>query len=104
MPVPIANSEDLIRLLLLQKQSDLGLCCLSELLWQATSVQNFSTLTIKVYLSRYKVIKCVQNNFPKTWNRTNQTKGSNFFTMGGNIISFHCKISTFFSKCYSSKF
>ena len=31
--------------LLLQKQSDLGLCCLSRPLWLATSVWNFRTLT-----------------------------------------------------------
>ena len=29
--------------LLLQKQSDLGLCCLSRLFQQATSVRNFKT-------------------------------------------------------------
>ena len=35
----------LIRLLF-QKQSGLGLPCLSRLLWQATTVQNFRTFTI----------------------------------------------------------
>ena len=40
MLVRIANREDLIRLLL-QKQSDLGLSCLSMPFWQATSVHNF---------------------------------------------------------------
>ena len=37
--------KTLIRLLL-QKQSDLGLHCLSRLFWQATSVLNFRTYTI----------------------------------------------------------
>ena len=35
----------LIRLLL-QKQSDLGLCCLYRLIWAATSVRNFRTFTV----------------------------------------------------------
>ena len=38
----------LIRLLL-QKQSDLGLCYLSRPFWQATTVQNFEYLPIVVY-------------------------------------------------------
>ena len=45
MLVRVANREDPVRLLL-QKQSDLGLHCLSRPFWQATSVQNFRTLTI----------------------------------------------------------
>ena len=32
--------------LLLQKQPDLGLPCLSRLLWQATTVQNFRASTV----------------------------------------------------------
>ena len=45
--VRIANREDktLIRLLL-KKQPDLGLPCLSRPFWQATSVQNFKTFRI----------------------------------------------------------
>ena len=41
MLVRIANREDRI-----QKQSDLGLHCLSMLLWQSTSVRNFRTFTV----------------------------------------------------------
>ena len=37
--VRITNREDPD-----QKQSDLGLCCLSKPFWHATSVQNFRTL------------------------------------------------------------
>ena len=40
--------------LLLWKQSDLGLPCLSRAFWQASSVQNFRTFTVK-YLN-YKPI------------------------------------------------
>ena len=39
------TGKTLIRLLL-KKQSDLGLPCLSRLLWQATTVRNFRTFTI----------------------------------------------------------
>ena len=48
----ITNREDpdqtasLEALLLLWKQSDLGLLCLSMLFWQVTSVGNFRTFTI----------------------------------------------------------
>ena len=45
MPFRIANSKTLIRLLL-QKQSDLGLHCLTKSLGQATSVQNFRAFTV----------------------------------------------------------
>ena len=44
----IANRE-YPDLTLLQKQSYLGLCCLSMPVWQATSVQNFRTFTITWY-------------------------------------------------------
>ena len=44
MLVRKANKQDLIRLLL-SKQSDLGLPCLSRLLWQATTVGNFRKFT-----------------------------------------------------------
>ena len=49
MLVQIANREDPDRLLL-QKQSDLGLRCLSSPLWQATSVRNFRTFTNVFYI------------------------------------------------------
>ena len=39
------TGKTLLRLLL-QKQSDLGLCCLSRPFWQAASVQNFRTFTV----------------------------------------------------------
>ena len=55
MPVRIANREDptLFRLFL-QKQSDLGLHCLSRPFWQATSVQNFRTSSVvRIYFSGY---------------------------------------------------
>ena len=45
MHVRIANRENLIRLLL-QKQSDLGLHCLSRSFCQATIVPNFRTFNI----------------------------------------------------------
>ena len=45
MDVRIANREDVIRLLH-QKQSDLGLCCLSGLFWQVTIVWSFRTFTV----------------------------------------------------------
>ena len=41
MLIRIANREDPD-----QKQSDLGLCCLSRPFWQETSVRNFRTFTI----------------------------------------------------------
>ena len=41
LPVRIANREDP-----LQKQSDLGLLCLSRPLLQATSVRNFRTFAV----------------------------------------------------------
>ena len=44
--VRIANREDLDQISF-QKQSKLGLCCLSKPYWQATSVQNFRTITIR---------------------------------------------------------
>ena len=44
--VRIANREDRD-----QKQSDLGLCCLSVPFWQATSVGNFRTFTIPYWTS-----------------------------------------------------
>ena len=40
-------SHATIELLLLQKQSDLGLRCLSRPSWQVTSVQNFRTSTLR---------------------------------------------------------
>ena len=40
------TGKTLIRLLL-QKQSDLGLHCLSIPFWQVTSVQNFRTFTVQ---------------------------------------------------------
>ena len=52
MLVRTANREELISLLL-QKQSDLGLHCLSRPLWQATSVQNLSTFTVYLKSSLY---------------------------------------------------
>ena len=39
------TGKTLIRLLL-QKQSDLGLPCLSKPFWQATSVRNFRTFSV----------------------------------------------------------
>ena len=53
------TGKTLIRLLL-QKQSDLGMSCLSKLFWQATSVRNFRTFTVHklhfdhVHISEYK--------------------------------------------------
>ena len=38
MLVKIANRKDPDQTVLPQKQSDLGLCCLSRRFWQATSV------------------------------------------------------------------
>ena len=46
MLVRIANREDLD-----QKQSDLGLCCLSVPFWKATSVGNFRTFNIPYWTS-----------------------------------------------------
>ena len=43
--VRTANRKTLIRLLL-QKQSGLGLHCLSRLFWQDASVQNLRTFTV----------------------------------------------------------
>ena len=40
------TEKTLIRLLHLQKQSDLGQHCLSRLFWQATDVHNFRTFTV----------------------------------------------------------
>ena len=48
MLVRIAKRETLIRLLL-QKQSDLGLLCLSRIFWQAISVQNLEHLPYKEF-------------------------------------------------------
>ena len=50
MLVRIANRQDpdqtaSVRLLL-KKQSDLGLCCVSGCVWQATSVQNCRTSSV----------------------------------------------------------
>ena len=45
MFVRISKREDQIRLLP-QKQSNLGLPCLSSPFWQAHSVQNFRTFTV----------------------------------------------------------
>ena len=43
------TGKTLIRLLL-QKQSDLGLCFLSRPFWQATSVRNFRKYIIKLHI------------------------------------------------------
>ena len=51
MLVRIANRKDL-----LQKQSDLGLHCLSRPFWHATSVQNLKTFTIKLSLQQSKFV------------------------------------------------
>ena len=48
MLISIANRKTLIRLLL-KKQSDLGLHCLSRPFWHAASVQNFRTFTFQRY-------------------------------------------------------
>ena len=50
--VRIANGKILIRLLL-KKQSDLDLHCLSRAFWQATSIQNFRTVTICTFLLNF---------------------------------------------------
>ena len=56
MLVRIPNSKTLIRLLL-QKQSDLGLRCLTKPLGQATSVQSFRAFTVCFNLKLLLIIK-----------------------------------------------
>ena len=46
MDVEIANREHPDQSASEQKQSDLGLPCLSRPFWQATSVRNFRTFTV----------------------------------------------------------
>ena len=45
--------------LLHQKQSYLGMCCLSQPFWQATRAQTFKTSNIVVYIFVY-ILTCVQ--------------------------------------------
>ena len=52
MDVRIPNRKTLIRLLL-QKQSDLGLCCLSKLFCQGTIVENFRTFCNMLFTIHY---------------------------------------------------
>ena len=59
--VRIANRGKTLVRMLLQKQSDLGLHCLSLSFWLATSVQNFRTFTINVCNSQ------VHNSFESFW-------------------------------------
>ena len=42
------QTEKILIRLLLQKQSDLGLHCLTKPFWQATSVPNFRTFTVDI--------------------------------------------------------
>ena len=65
MLVKIANRE-LIRLLL-QKQSDLGLHCLSRPFGRATSIQNFRTFAVTQNRIDNKVI----NLFGNQWSELN---------------------------------
>ena len=65
MLVKIANRE-LIRLLL-QKQSDLGLYCLSRPFGRATSIQNFRTFAVTQNRIDNKVI----NLFGNQWSELN---------------------------------
>ena len=64
------TGKTLIRLLL-QKQSDQGLPCLSRLLWQATTVWNLRTFTVKTIYSdilyNSKIlynVNCICTNVP----------------------------------------
>ena len=58
--VRIANREDPDQTAF-QKQSDLGLHCLSRFFWQVTSVQNFRTFTVG-RIHYYRAFSC---NFGK---------------------------------------
>ena len=49
----IANREDPDKLLL-PKQSDLGLHCISRPFWQATGIQNFRTCTVLSTVNLFK--------------------------------------------------
>ena len=49
MVVKIVKGKILIRLLL-QKQSDLDLHCMTQSFWEATSFQNSRTFTVNVHL------------------------------------------------------
>ena len=69
MLVRIANREDPDQTASFQKQFDLGLHCLSRLLWQETRVRNFRTFTVPIY--RQSGVKTLnsdiyQNNFLST--------------------------------------
>ena len=50
--------------LLLQKQSDLGLRCLSRHFWLVTCVQNFRTFTVKYYIPGKVMVKYPEIIFP----------------------------------------
>ena len=77
MDVGIANKEDPD-----QKQSDLGLRCLSRLFWQAaTSVQIFRTLTV-VYRSMHRIY-------------TMHNKFSNSLCIASFLCSFLCSADQF---------
>ena len=58
------TAKILIRLLL-QKQSDLGLLCLSRILWQATTVRNFRTFTVLPFL--YTLLQVVGDTVNRVW-------------------------------------
>ena len=51
MLVLVANKEDPVISLLLQKQSDLGLPCLSRPFWQVTIILKFRTFTLSKELA-----------------------------------------------------
>ena len=56
LDVRIANREVPDETASLQKQSDLGLHCLSRLFLQASSVQNFRTFTVYIW-DKYQIYK-----------------------------------------------
>ena len=58
MFVRIQTGKTLISLLL-QKQSDLGLTCLSRPFWLATSVPNFRTFTVRIHAGIRKQRLCI---------------------------------------------
>ena len=79
MLVRIANRDALIRLLL-KKQSDLGLHCLSRPFWQATSVQNLRSgkaCTVNDLKLRTLINFCIQINVGfQGWNSQNACQNS----------------------------